>query len=250
MSEIDLDDLESDIEAHRQELIEPAAKLYALQKIYGDQARKQIKQAYGRLIDAHFLTTGVLASALLRISGKFIPITDRYEERNSLFASFVIGLKTCEDTIEEGRYLQASTLLRQELETLAQLKIVRTGVRKKNRAPNISVLEKSLATLNGDLSAAAHLSQPHIVRAATMLDLSGTELPGPTIATRYFPAFDDGLAHRFFGLHLMLILGVIEELNIDLQEHHSDHKFTERESKAVNLAVKLMLNEGVIKMGD
>lgn len=207
-------------------------------------------KAYGRLVDAHLLTTGVLAAALLRINGKITPITPTSEERSSLFATFVIGIEACESSIAKGRYLQAHALLRQEMETLAQLKAVRAGKRKKNQSANVAVLEKSLVRLYGDLSATAHVSKPHIVRAVTKHDVSGTDLPGPTRGTRYFPAFDEGLARRTFSLHLVLTLQIVEELGVDLREQYSDEGFTVREIEAVNLAMRLMQAEGMVELGD
>jgi hypothetical protein len=47
------------IEDHKRELIRPAAMLYGVQKMFGDQARTKAKQAYGQLIDAHLLVAGV-----------------------------------------------------------------------------------------------------------------------------------------------------------------------------------------------
>jgi hypothetical protein len=157
------DDIEAAVEVHKRELIESAATLYAVQKIYGDKVREQSKAAYRRLIDAHLLIVGVLATGLLRTNGKITPITDTSEERNALFASYVIGMEACERTIEEGRYLQAHALLRQEMETLAQLKAVAAGKRNEDRSPNVAVLEKSIARLYSGLSAAAHVSNHHMV---------------------------------------------------------------------------------------
>lgn len=241
------DDIEAAVEAHQRELIESAATLYAVQKIHGDNVREQTKHAYGRLVDAHLLTTGVLATGLLRINGKIVPITVASEERNSLFASYVIGMVVCERAIEEGRYLQAHALLRQEMEILAQLKAVSKGERRNDGSPNVKVLESSLKRLYSDLSAAAHVSKHHVVRAAVQYDISGKDLPGPTSGTRYFPAFDEGLARRSFGLHLMLTLRLIEEVSTDLHERHGDDGFTKRESEAVNLAVQLMIAEGILE---
>lgn len=241
------DDIDMALEVHRRELIEPAATLYAVQKVYGDKVREQSKAAYRRLVDAHLLITGVLAAALLRINAKIIPITNTSEERNALFASYVIGIEACERAIEEGRYLQAHALLRQEMETLAQLKSVAAGNRNRDRSPNVAVLEKSLARLYDDLSSAAHVSKHHIVRAATEWEVSHENMPGPTSGTRYFPAFVGELARRSFGVHLMLTIGLIEEISIDLHEQHGDAAFTEREVEAVDLAVELMIAEGVLE---
>lgn len=241
------DDIEAAVEVHRRELIESAATLYAVQKVYGDKVREQSKAAYRRLVDAHLLITGVLATGLLRINGKIVQITDTSEERDALFASYVIGMEACERTIEEGRYLQAHALLRQEVETLAQLKAVAAGKRNENRSPNVAVLEESIARLYGGLSAAAHVSKHHMVRAATEWDVSGENLPGPTSGTRYFPVFVEELGRRSFALHLVLTLRLIEEMSIDLRERYGDDGFTQRECEAVNLAVQVMLNEGMLE---
>lgn len=244
------DDIEAAVEVHQRELIESAATLYAVQKIYGDKVREQSKTAYRRLVDAHLLITGVLASGLLRISGKITPITDTSEERDALFASYIIGMEPCERAIEEGRYLQAHALLRQEMETLAQLKAVTAGKRNENRSPNVAVLEESIARLYGELSAAAHVSKHHMVRAVTEWDVSGENLPGPTSGTRYFPAFVEELARRSFSLHLVLPLRLIEEMSINLRERYGDDGFTEREAEAVNLAVQLMITEGMLEQNN
>ncbi|MCG3776979.1 MAG: hypothetical protein JW395_3853 [Nitrospira sp.] len=244
------DDIEAAVEVHQRELIESAATLYAVQKIYGDKVREQSKTAYRRLVDAHLLITGVLASGLLRISGKITPITDTSEERDALFASYIIGMEPCERAIEEGRYLQAHALLRQEMETLAQLKAVTAGKRNENRSPNVAVLEESIARLYGELSAAAHVSKHHMVRAVTEWDVSGENLPGPTSGTRYFPAFVEELARRSFSLHLVLPLRLIEEMSINLHERYGDDGFTEREAEAVNLAVQLMITEGMLEQNN
>ena len=44
----------------------------------------------------------------------------------------------------------------------------------------------------------------------------------------------------------MLTLRLIEEMSIDLHEQHGD-VFSEREVEAVNLAMQLMITEGVLE---
>lgn len=142
------DDFDATVEAHQRELIESAATLYAVQKICGDTVREQTKRAYGRLVEVHLLTTGVLATGLLRINGKITPYTATNEERSSLFANYVIGMVVCERAIEEGRYLQAHALLRQEMETLAQLQ---SGERRGAKKPPFAIPPNNrLETLKGE----------------------------------------------------------------------------------------------------
>jgi hypothetical protein len=224
--------------------------LLAVQRLYGGKVREQTMKCYGRLVDAHLLITGVLSKALFRMNGKLQPTTPTSKERGTLFASFVIGLDTCEGAIAEGRYLQALALIRQEMETLAQLKAVSAGTRKEKRSPNVAVLESSLARLYGDLSAAAHVSNHDLVRTVTEYEVTGDHLPGPTSGTRYFPAFDEGVARRCFGLHISLTFRLIEELNIDLIQRDSDEQLTEREIEAINLALQLMQLEGMVEIDE
>jgi hypothetical protein len=204
--------------------------------------------AYGRLIDAHMLVTGVLASGLLRINGAVIGGDQTAFERDALFAAFVIGLEPCERAIAEARYLQAHALLRQELEILAQLKAVGANRRKPNSAPNVAALEQSLGRLYGGLSAAAHVSRHDIVQSATAWDGEMDDLPGPTNMTRYFPETDEGLARRSYALHIYMILRLVEELSVDLGSRHHSAAFTEAENEALNLAVDLMTAEGMLEV--
>jgi len=238
------------LEEHKQALIYPAAMLCGVQKMFGEQARVKAKQAYGQLIDAHLLVSGVLGAALLRTNGVVTPITSTSEERNALFAGFIIGLSACETTIEEARYLQAHALLRQEMEILAQLVAVREGRRKPNGSPNVTALEKSLRRLYGDLTVAAHVARHDVVESVTAWDGPMDNLPGPTAMTRYFPETDAGLASRSFALHICITIRLIEELSLDLDERHPEHAFTDGERAALNHALKLMKAEGLIEFED
>lgn len=145
------DDIEQRLNVCMQAFSEPATTLFAIQKVYGGDMSKQTVQAYGRLVDAHLLLIGVIAAALMRVNGKIKETNQKSEERSALFASFVIGLEACERTIAEGRYMQALALLRQEMETVAQLTSIQLGKRKEGKQPNVRVLENSLSRLYGDL---------------------------------------------------------------------------------------------------
>ena len=91
------------------------------------------------------------------------------------------------------------------------------------------------------------MSKHHIVRTATELEVSVENLRGLISGTRYFPAFVEELARRSFALHLMMILRLIEEMSIELLEQHNDYGCTEREVEAVNLAVQLIITEGMLQ---
>lgn len=83
----------------------------------------------------------------------------------------------------------------------------------------------------------------------TKCDVSDMECPESTSGTRYFPAFDEGLARRSFALHLMLIMRVIEQMSIDYTERHGkEDRFCKQDIEAVNLAISLMHAEGVVEV--
>jgi hypothetical protein len=234
------------VEELKAELADAATTLLTVQYYHGHRIRAQSLRAFGKLVDAHIITVGVLGTALLRVNLKFSEITPTSTRRNALFASFVIGLSLCERAICEGRYLQAGALLRQEAETLAALIEVTAGTRQDGKTPNLGSLEPSIARLYGQLSAAAHVSRHHIVNTATEWNKALDGAPGPTAATRHFPVFEEGMAKRFYGLHLYLTIRVIEELSID----HSRQQlgaFTLREIEAIDLAIALMVQEGILE---
>jgi hypothetical protein len=192
----------------------------------------------------------VLATGMLRTNGKIVKWTDTSEERGALFAAFFIGMDLCEHAIEEGRYLQAHALLRQEMETLAQLKAVRLGKRKDAGSPNVSVLEESIRRMYSELSSAAHVSAHHIVRQATSYETTDLDLPGPTSGTRFFPDFNEHIARASFTMHLMFTAGVIEEYANDVNvQHKEEDRFTARDMETISVALRLMESEGVIEIG-
>ena len=47
-------------------------------------------------------------------------------------------------------------------------------------------------------------------------------------------------------MHLHLMIGLIEDLSIDLSEHHEDDVFGERDVEALGMAARLMADEGMV----
>lgn len=235
-----------ELEKHKSELVEAASTLLAVQHCYGENVRKQALAAFGKLVDAHMITTGVLGTALLRVNGKFAEITPTSTRRNALFASFVIGLTICECAICEGRYLQAIALLRQEAETLAALCEVTAGKRKHGKTPNMSGLASDIARLYGDLSAGAHVAVHAVVHAATEWTGSIEGASGPAAMSRHFPMFDEHLARRLYGLHIYLMIRLIEQLNADFSQMHPE-AFTSREIEAIDMVIDLMVQEKILE---
>src|SRR5712671_6852707 len=185
-------------------LIGPAATLYAAQNAASDQVRAQTKAAFGRVVDAHLLVIGVLGGVLLRTNGKLTQEGALHQERRVLFASYVVGMPLCELAIEEGRYLQALTLLRQEMETLAQIVTSHSGQRKPGKIANVAVLGGDISRIYGDLSAAAHSSN-HNMASELLTQVLETEDRVST-GTYFYPVLNKELARKAFALHLFLTM--------------------------------------------
>jgi len=228
-------------------LISPAATLYAAQKIASDQVRAKTKAAFGQLVDAHLLVSGVLAGVLLRTNGKLTKNGALDQERRVLFAAYVVGMPLCEQAIEEGRYLQALTLLRQEMETLAQIVTSHAGKRKRGELANVAVLGKDIARVYGDLSAAAHASNHHMASEVLTKVLEGENLPGPSRATLFYPVENILLARQAFALHLILTMNLIGQVAIDYNKAHPEDGFGSRDQETLNLVVELMKAEGLLE---
>ena len=88
-------ELKATFDSHGLERIEAAATMYVVQRAASDRVRELTKIAYGALLDAHLLITGVLATGMLRTNGKIVKCTDTSEERGALFAAYFIGMDLC-----------------------------------------------------------------------------------------------------------------------------------------------------------
>lgn len=237
---------EGDLKKHQTRLIESAAMLYAAQKIETDKNVLKSKKAYGKMLDAHMLITGVLGSLLIRNNG--VPVKDRPEwrERRAIFAAYVIGIPLCETAIENGQHLQAATLIRQSLEMLAQLNAIKAGKRHNKKSPNINSLPEDLRRIYSELTGAAHVIPHWLIEAMTFHDIEIKVHTVPNLkgGTRFFPAFETDLVRRSFSLHLLIMLQIMAEMEADYQEQGL-RGFEQEDHEALTLAIELTQAEGM-----
>lgn len=226
-------------------LLDPAATLYGAQRFAGDQVRAKTKTSFGRMMDAHQLVSGVLAGVLLRTDGKRTLDGLLNQERRVLFASYVIGMPLCELALEEGRYLQAMTLIRQEMETLAQIVTSHSGQRRPGKPASVAVLGKDISRIYGDLSAAAHASNHDM--ASGLLTHEMEREDSISRATYFYPVENMKLARQAFALHLVLTMNLIGQVAIDYNKAHPEDGFGPLEQEALNLALELLKAEGMVE---
>jgi hypothetical protein len=232
------------LEQLKSALIGPASTLYAAQKVASDQVRAQTEAAFGHMVDAHLLVSGVLGGVLLRTNGKLTQDGLLNQERRVLFASYVVGMPLCELAIQEGRYLQALTLLRHEMETLAQIVTSHSGQRKKGKVANVAVLGKDISRVYGDLSAAAHASN-HDMASELLTKIVDETEDRISRGTYFYPVQNMKLARQAFALHLMLTINLITQVAIDYNKAHPEDGFGPLDLEALNLAMELLKKEGL-----
>lgn len=223
--------------------LDPAGFLAAVQMEYGKTARNQSIEALGPLLQANYLTTKVVASIAMRMDRKKVLLNSIYEERNGLFAVFVLGLFVITDAIVEARYLQAHALIRQEIEILAHLTSIRQG-RPRKPTPNVGGLREDIRRLYGSLSQAAHLSHHHIVRTAVGAS-SSPEGYEDTKVTRFYPEVDPGLARRSYALQTFIMMQVAEEVCLG-PGGCSLGAYTDEDHANLRDAINIMTSEGML----
>lgn len=226
-------------------LLGNAATLYGAQKVASNHVREKSKASFGRMVDAHLLVSGVLAGALLRTNGKLTQDGILNQERRVLLASYVVGMPLCEQAIEEGRYLQALTLLRQEMETLAQIVTSHAGQRKPGKLATVAVLGKDISRVYGELSSAAHASS-HDMASGLLTEVFESEA-AISRATYFYPVENLKLARQAFALHLVLTMNLIGQVAIDYNKAHPEDGFGPQDQESLNLAMDLLKAEGMVE---
>jgi hypothetical protein len=238
-------DGEKKLERLKAAAFEPATTLYRAQNVASNHVREKSKLSFGRMVDAHLLVSGVLAGVLLRTNGKRTQDGIPNQERRVLFASYVVGMPLCELAIEDGRYLQALTLLRQEMETLAQIVASHAGQRKPGKIATVAVLGKDISRLYGELSEAAHATN-HAMVSELLTEVMESE-ESISQATYFYPVQKGLLARQAFALHLILTMKLISQISIDYNKSHPEHGFGPMDQEALDCAMDLLIAEGMVE---
>ena len=226
------------------ERLEDQALLNGGLSILGSQleARKRIrehwKQVAGRLLDAHLYAVSVTASLVSKRAGEPRDTTDSLNGRLSLTASFVQGIDICEVAISEGLYVQASNLLKQEMETVAATVEFREGRRNDRKTPNVKNLAWGLSMLYGELNSAAHVADE------TMLfEIVSSRRSAEIIGASTHPEYNEEFARQLYGLHVCLILLNAMEIDFVLQEMYGD-EISEAEARMLFTAFHVLQEVG------
>lgn len=117
-------------------------------------------QALGELILTIDVTQGIIADVFHRLDGKRWSSEDNILNRHLLLASFASSMDVTKVLTIEGLYVPAATLVRQQMECLAELETIESGkTRRKDKTAHVGALRWRLAKAYGSLSGIAHNSQ-------------------------------------------------------------------------------------------
>jgi len=182
-------------------LISSALKFFEVQKIVGTSIREKSKVAYGRLLDGHMLVLGAINLAIDRknsIPGNTSP---KLSNIFSLSVSFLQGIDVCESLISDGYYIQASAILKQEMETIAAIEECWEGVRKERKTPNVKNVKWNLGRFYGDLNRAAHIADKDLLDYLIKMQIDSNRVGASAV-----PVFNKEEAKGMYGLHVCLLL--------------------------------------------
>ncbi len=114
-------------------------------------------EALGTLILPLDVAQGIIADVFHRLDGKAWPYEGEILTRHVLLASFASSMLLTEVITLQGLYVPAATLVRQQMECVAQLDAIESGKsRRKDMTAHLGALRWKLAKANGSLSDIAH----------------------------------------------------------------------------------------------
>lgn len=173
---------------------------------------------FGKQLTAHYQLLGAMNLAASHLDSERYKASHADRVQDALMASFTIGYPVCLRTIEGGQYLQAESLLRQQLEIVTQTLATRcsdwktmTEAQRRNIRHVKAVYGEAAGSLYGRLSGLAHVTNHAWLRSATS---AGTEpyMGGFAYMTRFYPVFDQGRATVALAAHLYISLLMLKEM--------------------------------------
>lgn len=161
------------------------------------------------LFTAYSMTLSAIHEAMQRNVGLSGNEDTEVKDRLLLSGSFYQGIFVAERITRESYYVQASTVIRQQLECLAAIVEAKNGRRIPGRTPNISTIAKAFGRNYGNLSELAHVSVPKKLETIFSWFSHNTEKPVVLIV----PLFNYQVAKELYSLNLVLVFLFASELH-------------------------------------
>lgn len=211
-----------------------------------EKARADALLELGEIQEAYSLTYQAVALAARQSDGLISKVTAGPDRRGAVIAAFIVGLAVVEDAILDGFNPQAAALVRQELEAIAALEEIRRGRRVEKQAPNVRMVEALDGRIYGNLSDAAHLSHHETLRSLVNMTTAEIEgAPVPVAANLLSPQHIPGATRRLFGLHVFLMLHLVDHQSVHLADLHTVELLPEA-VEAANHALRILARTGII----
>jgi hypothetical protein len=159
-------------------------------------------------------------------------------DRLSLYASFIQGIEFVETAITEGLYVQAATLLKQQMETVAAMNELAKGTRQDGRTPNVKHLLWQMNRHYDSINDAAHVGKRDLLRGFYQADAQGDAVPASVM-----PRFSATAARYLYTLEVGLLVGFVVAVGDLLQEMYGE-SWTDEERRFLFRAVDVLEREG------
>ena len=218
-------------------LIDSAVEFLAMVKREGQTIRKESKEKYGRLLDAHMLVLGAIKNATKRKDLDPGRSSDSISTRLLLSTSFLQGVDLCECAITEGLYIQAAALLKQELETLAAMEECKLGSRQERKTPNVKHAKWDLGAMYGELNKLSHVADKLLLQNVLHIPGYGEAKPASLA-----PVYIKNTSRMFYGLHVALLTQIALQIHELYEEMYGDG-LNEIELFGVTTAFDFLIDE-------
>ncbi|UTH73496.1 hypothetical protein [Chromobacterium sp. IIBBL 290-4] len=156
-------------------------------------------------------------------SGDILPDIKEREKFEAVLASYTSGVRSVENVIFEGAYVQACALIRQELEALTQMRNLIQDTAKDKTAPNIKVLEIFYRRLYSELTKITHLSCHDSLSTIA----KGNSMPEMLISPlqySFISNFDESLSKNLLAIHYAALAETVLCLKDYFKKHIPDIK--------------------------
>ncbi len=218
-----------------------ATKLRELQVDSGYEIYEQSKDRFGELLTAHMLAVGAIGTVLSRKESESVEVASDSQQQIVLISSFIQGINIVDCSISEGYYIQATVLVRQELETILALEELNQSKTVAKGGSEIIHLPRTLAKLFGDLSDIDDTAVHNILK--DILTTDATELQNATTGLLMAQEFNEQRSWRLFGLHVSLLIVLAVLINEYYEAIHGEGQgLNEIELQVLINAQKILLD--------
>lgn len=206
--------------------------------------RERSKNVCPDLLYAHGMALGIIREIYNSHIGVIGRTNKSISNKLVLIATFIQGIDLCEIAISEGLYVQASALLKQELETIAAINECTGDCRKNGRTPNVAFVGFGLNKEYGFLNGSGHVSDLTTFEElykATLFETVEEKEPISLV-----PIFNKEQICYLYSMHIILILQVIDQL-IELYKEMYDYIASEELKDAKKIVYKVLIENGYLE---